>query len=451
MQFESWAKHIFSLATLLITLSMAVLAQTKKPNIILILADDLGVGDLGIYGQKFIKTPNLDVMAKNGMRFTNFYSSSPVCAPSRASLMTGKHQGHARIRGNENLKGERVPLRPEDTTIAEIAKTQNYRTGLIGKWGLGEERTTGTPNKKGFDYFFGFLNQTLAHNYYPETLFRNSEIVKLEKGTYAPYLFQTEVEDFIKREQNQPFFLYYATILPHANNELNRAGGIGMEIPKNEPYQNEPWTIQQKNYAAMVSLLDEQVGRINKLLKELRLDKNTIVMFMTDNGPQSKVEGGYEQELFQSNMRLRGIKRALYEGGIRSPLVVQWNGKIKASQQVKAAWTQYDLLPTIADLMNANISYSTDGKSFKNDLIGKKSKKKDFQYWEFYEGGFVQAVRFGNWKGFRKGIKGKLELYDLETDEKETTDISVKFPDVVKKIEEIMLREHVDSEDWRVN
>jgi arylsulfatase A-like enzyme len=451
MQFESWAKHIFSLATLLITLSMAVLAQTKKPNIILILADDLGVGDLGVYGQKFIKTPNLDVMAKNGMRFTNFYSSSPVCAPSRASLMTGKHQGHARIRGNENLKGERVPLRPEDTTIAEIAKTQNYRTGLVGKWGLGEEGTTGTPNKKGFDYFFGFLNQTLAHNYYPENLFRNSEIVKLEKGTYAPYLFQTEVEDFIKREQNQPFFLYYATILPHANNELNRAGGIGMEIPKNEPYQNEPWTIQQKNYAAMVSLLDEQVGRINKLLKDLKLDKNTIVMFMTDNGPQGKVEGGYEQELFQSNMRLRGLKRALYEGGIRSPLVVQWNGKIKASQQVKATWTQYDLLPTIADLMNANISYSTDGKSFKNDLIGKKSKKKDFQYWEFYEGGFVQAVRFGNWKGVRKGIKGKLELYDLETDEKETTDISVKFPDVVKKIEEIMLREHVDSEDWRVN
>ena len=441
----------FKILLSILLLSFSVFAQSKKPNVILILADDLGVGDLGSYGQKFIKTPNLDAMAQKGVKFTNFYSSAPVCAPSRASLMTGMHQGHARIRGNDNYKGERVPLRPEDTTIAEIAKSQNYRTGLIGKWGLGEDSTNGTPNKKGFDYFFGYLNQTLAHNYYPETLYRNSEVVKLEKGNYTPYLFQKEVEDFIKREKDQPFFLYYATILPHANNELNRKSGNGMEIPSNMPYDKENWTIQQKNYAAMVSLLDEQVGRINKLLKELKLDKNTIVMFMSDNGPQGKVEGGYEQELFSSNMGLRGIKRALYEGGIRSPFVVQWNGKIKPNSTNTTAWTQYDLFPTIADIIGAKFTNRTDGKTFKNDLLGKKSAKQDYQYWEFYEGGFVQAVRFGKWKGVRKGIKGKLELYDLATDEKETTDVSAKFPDVVKKIEEIMQPEHVDSEDWKVN
>lgn len=441
------------LLTILFVLLMGFssFAQSKKPNVILILADDLGIGDLGSYGQKFIKTPNLDQMAKRGIRFTNFYSSSPVCAPSRASLMTGLHQGHARIRGNENLKGERVPLRPEDTTVAEIFKSQNYCTALIGKWGLGEENTTGIPNKKGFDYFFGYLNQTLAHNYYPDRLWRNQEIVTLEKGSYAPYLVQEEVEEFIKREKNQPFFLYYATILPHANNELNRASGNGMEIPSNEPYSNENWTIQQKNYAAMVSLLDAQVGKINELLKKLKLDKNTIVMFMSDNGAQGKVEGGYDQTLFQSNLGLRGIKRALYEGGIRSPMIVQWTGKIKPNQTISTAWTQYDLLPTIADLIGAKFEHRTDGKSFRQNLFGKKSPKQDFQYWEFYEGGFVQAVRFGNWKGVRKGINGKLELFDLKTDERETTDVSTKFPDVVKKIEAIMQREHIDSENWRIN
>lgn len=451
MRVESFSQQLIKWVVLIFALQISVFAQSQKPNVILILADDLGVGDLGVYGQKFIKTPNLDAMAKNGMKFSQFYSSSPVCAPSRASLMTGKHQGHARIRGNENLKGERVPLRPEDTTIAELAKRQNYRTALIGKWGLGEDSTTGIPNKKGFDYFFGYLNQTLAHNYYPETLWRNQEIVKLEKGTYAPNLFQKEAEDFIKREKSKPFFLYYATILPHAHNELTRKTGNGMEIPSNEPYQNENWTIQQKNYAAMVSLLDEQVGRIHKLLKDLKLDKNTIVMFMSDNGPQGKAEGGYEQEQFQSNMGLRGIKRVLYEGGIRSPLLVQWNGKIKANQTNSATWTQYDLMPTIADLIGYKDEYSTDGKSFKQEFFGKKSKNHDYKYWEFYEGGFVQAVRFGNWKGVRKGINGKIELYDLSKDEKETNEISAKFPDVVKRIEQIMKVEHIDSEDWKVN
>ena len=201
----------------------------------------------------------------------------------------------------------------------------------------------------------------------------------------------------------------------------------------------------------MVSRLDGEVGRINQLLKKLKLEKNTIVMFMTDNGPQGKGEGGYDQELFQSNAGLRGIKRALYEGGIRSPLIVQWSGKIKPNQIDKTPWTQYDLFPTIGDLIGAEFAQPTDGKSFSQSLFGKRAVPPDFQYWEFYEGGFVQAVRFGNWKGVRKGIKGNLELYDLARDEKETADLSRKFPEVVKKIEEIMQREHVDSEHWKVN
>ena len=442
--------HFFTILIVFL-LAFSVSAQTKKPNVILILADDLGVGDLGVYGQKFIKTPNLDAMAQKGVKFTNFYSSAPVCAPSRASLMTGKHQGHAVIRGNNSITGERVPLRPQDTTIAEIAKMQNYRTGLVGKWGLGEEGTSGVPNKKGFDYFFGYLNQTHAHDYYTDYLFRNAEKITLEKGTYVPDLFVKEALEFINREKNSPFFLYYAATLPHANNELTRKSGNGMEIPSNEPYSKESWTIQQKNYAAMVSRLDSEVGKINNLLKKLKLDKNTIVMFMSDNGPQGKGEGGYEQEQFQSNMGLRGIKRALYEGGIRSPFIAQWNGKIKPNKEVTAAWTQYDLLATISDLIGAKTKNETDGKSFKQDLFGKKSARQVFQYWEFYEGGFVQAVRFGNWNGVRKGIKGRLELFDLKADEKETTDVSAKFPDVVKRIEEIMRSEHVDSENWKVN
>lgn len=436
---------------LILLISSSSFAQNKKPNIILILADDLGTGDLGSYGQKYIKTPNLDEMAKNGIKFTNFYSSSPVCAPSRASLMTGLHQGHARIRGNNNIKGERVSLRPQDKTIAEIAKSANYRTALIGKWGLGEEETPGIPNKKGFDYFFGYLNQTLAHNYYPKTLWRNTEKITLEKETYTPILFQNEVEEFIKRERDNPFFIYYATILPHANNELTRQTGNGMEIPSNQPYQDESWTIQQKNYAAMVSLLDKQVGQINKLLIKLKLNKNTIVMFMSDNGPQGKGEGGYEQELFQSNMGLRGIKRALNEGGIRSPFLAQWNGKIKPNQINKTASTQYDLLETIADLIGIKEKILNDGTSFKEQLFGKNTIKQNFQYWEFYEGGFIQAVRLSNWKGLRKGINGKTELYNLAQDERETTDVSASFPEIVKNIEAIMKREHIDSEDWKVN
>ncbi len=423
-------------------------SSQKKPNIILILADDLGDGDLGVYGQKFIKTPNLDRLAKSGIKFTDFYASAPVCAPSRASLMTGKHQGHAVIRGNNNDKGERVPLRPADVTIGEVLKTAGYRTGIIGKWGLGEPETTGIPNKKGFDYFFGYLNQNLAHNYFPDYLWRNEEKINLPKGTYSHDLFTQEALSFVKRESQNPFFLYLAYTLPHANNELNRQTGNGMEIPSDAPYERENWTPQQKNYAAMVSRLDGDVGKLLDLLKNLKIADDTIVIFTSDNGPQDISEGGYDQTLFQSNGGLRGLKREPYEGGIREPLIVSWQGKIKANQTSNKVWAQYDLLSTFAEIAGAQAPGDIDGISMFPALFGKKSPDHKYLYWEFHEGGFAQAVRMGNWKAVRKGFNGKIELYNLETDAKETTDLAAKNPKITAQIAEIMKREHVESENW---
>ena len=325
----------------------------RKPNIIFILADDLGYGDLGCYGQKLIKTPNLDGLARAGIRFTNFYAASSVCAPSRASLMTGLHQGHAYVRGNTTLKpvpgqsgpaATRLPLRPQDVTVAEVLKAAGYATGLIGKWGLGEADTTGIPNRKGFDYFFGYLNQNHAHNYYPDYLWRNQERVTLPQGTYSHDLFTSEALEFIRRERSDPFFLYLAYTLPHANNELGRATGNGMEVPTDEPYSRECWPQQEKNYAAMVTRLDTDVGKIRALLKELGLDAETIVFFSSDNGPQGPDEGGFDPNFFASNGVFRGIKRELYDGGIREPMIARWPGKITAgqvSQQVWAGWISY--------------------------------------------------------------------------------------------------------------
>ncbi len=423
-------------------------SAARKPNIVLILADDLGYGDLGAFGQKFIKTPNLDRLARGGIRFTDFYASSPVCAPSRASLMTGKHQGHAVIRGNNNDRGERVPLRPEDTTIAEVLKTAGYRTGIIGKWGLGEPGTTGIPNKKSFDYFFGYLNQNHAHNYYPDYLWRNAEKVNLPKGTYSADLFAQEALDFIKRESANPFFLYLAVTLPHANNELTRKTGNGMEIPSDAPYSAENWSPPQKNYAAMVSRLDADVGKLLDLLKQLKLEDNTLILFSSDNGPQGKDEGGYDQTLFASNGGFRGLKRELYEGGIRVPLIVSWHGKIKPDQTSQKVWAQYDLLPTFAEIAGIKSPDGLDGVSMLAALFGKNAPERKYFYWEFHEGGFAQAVRLKNWKAVRKGFNGRIELYDLSKDAKETTNLAAKNPNVVRQIEEIMKREHVESENW---
>jgi arylsulfatase A-like enzyme len=421
----------------------------RKPNIILILADDLGYGDLGSYGQTRVRTPNLDRMAQQGMRFTQFYAGAPVCAPSRASLMTGLHQGHALIRGNTDINNQRVSLRPEDLTIGEVLQPAGYRTGVIGKWGLGEPDTSGVPNRQGFDYWFGYLNQNLAHNYYPDYLWRNTARVTIPKGWYSQDLFTQEALNFIRRERERPFFLYLAYTIPHANNELGRKTGNGMEVPDDEPYSKESWPQQQKNYAAMVTRMDSDVGEILALLKSLRLDDDTVVFFSSDNGPQGKDEGGFDPTFFSSSGPLRGIKRELYEGGIREPMIARWPGKIRAGEVSKQVWTLWDFLPTVAAMAGAKSPLRTDGISMLPGLLGRSQPNHEFLYWEFHEGGYAQAVRTGNWKAVRR-LNGPIELYDLETDTKESHNLAGKQSTLVKRMAEIMKREHVESEHWPV-
>lgn len=430
-------------------------AAKRRPNIIFILADDLGYGDLGSYGQKKIKTPNLDRMAQAGIRFTSFYAGSPVCAPSRASLMTGLHQGHAFVRGNTTLKpvpgqsgqaATRLPLRLQDVTVAEVLKAGGYTTAIIGKWGLGEPDTTGIPNRKGFDYFFGYLNQNHAHNYYPDYLWRNQERVTIPKGTYSHDLFTSEALEFIRRERGHPFFLYLAYTVPHANNELGRTSGNGMEVPADAPYSNESWPPQEKNYAAMVTRLDADVGKIMARLKELGLDNDTIVFFNSDNGPQAPDEGGFDPNYFASHGVFRGIKRDLYEGGIRVPMIAVWPGRIKAGQVSHQVWAGWDVMPTLVELAGAKPP-AVDGISMLPALFGQKPREHDYLYWEFHEGEFAQAVRSGKWKAVRKSSK-PIELYDLEIDAGETSDVAVKHPEIIRRIEEIMKSAHTESEFW---
>jgi arylsulfatase A-like enzyme len=428
--------------------ALAQQAPPPKPNIIFILADDLGFGDLGSYGQKLIMTPNLDRLAGEGMRFTQAYASAPVCAPSRASVITGLHQGHAYIRGNTDKNGGRVSFRPQDTTLAQVLKKAGYYTGIIGKWGLGEPDTSGIPNKKGFDYFFGYLNQNLAHNYYPEYLWRNEQKVELVGKKYSADLFAQDALDFIRRESAGPFFLYLAVTLPHANNELNRKRGNGMEIPSDAPYTDQDWTRPNKNFAAMVTKLDGEVGEILALLKELHIEDNTIVIFSGDNGPQGKDEGGYDAKFFNSTGGLRGLKRELYEGGIREPMIVRWPNKIEAGKVSDFVWSQYDLFPTFAAIANVKPAGHVDGISILPVWLGKPGRYRKFLYWEFHEGGFVQAVRMGNWKAVKKQATGKIELYDLQKDVKETLDVSAANPKIVSEIKKIMEREHIASPIW---
>lgn len=429
----------------------------RKPNIIIILADDFGYGDLGSYGQKLIRTPHLDRLAKEGIRFTDFYAGSPVCAPSRASLMTGLHQGHAYIRGNTTQSpvpgqsgpaARRLPLRPRDVTVAEVLKAAGYATGVIGKWGLGEPDTTGVPDRQGFDYFFGYLNQTHAHNYYPDYLWRNRERVAVPKGTYSHDLFTEEAVQFIRRERARPFFLYLAYTLPHANNELGRETGNGMEVPTDAPYTRESWPQQQKNYAAMVTRMDTDIGKLLALLKELGLDDDTAVFFSSDNGPQGRDEGGFDPDFFRSHGALRGIKRDLYEGGIRVPLLARWPGKFEAGRVSRQACANWDFLPTAAALAGVKPPTGIDGVSMLPTLLGRRQREREYFYWEFHEGEFAQAARLGSWKAVRKGFDAPVELYDLRTDIGETRNLAAAQPRVVRRVEEILKAARTESEFW---
>jgi len=437
----------------------------SKPNIIFVLADDLGYGDLGCYGQQKIQTPNIDRMAAEGMRFTDHYAGSTVCAPSRCSLMTGVHTGHTYVRGNREIQPMgQLPLRPDTTTVPRLLKKAGYTTALCGKWGLGGPGSTGIPNKQGFDFFFGYLCQRHAHNYYPEFLFRNEERVPLvgnkvaeprpdgagvavERAQYSHDLIAAEALQFIRKNKDKPFFLYLAVTLPHANNE---AGTNGMEVPDYGIYRNRSWPDPQKGHAAMISRLDRDLGRVVETLKKLAIEDNTLIIFTSDNGPHR--EGGADPEFFDSNGPLRGYKRDLYEGGIRVPMIACWPDKIKAgtvSHHVCAFW---DFMPTFAELAGIDQPPSIDGISILPALLGRAGKQKqhEFLYWEFHEQGSKQAVRMGDWKAVRFGPEGKLELYNLKDDIGEKRNVATRNPEIVAKIEDYLKTARTKSQFWDI-
>jgi arylsulfatase A-like enzyme len=461
------AAKCFTIGSSLVLLVLGALcspAQAPRPNIVFILADDLGYGDVGCYGQRQIQTPHIDTLAKQGLRFTQAYAGATVCAPSRCGLMTGYHGGHARVRGNKD-----VPLRPDDLTVAEVLKSAGYHTALVGKWGLGNANSAGVPNKQGFDTFYGYLNQTHAHNFYPEFLWRDEEKVALRnklpegfktkvgegvsqvKEQYSHDLFTEEALQYLRsrsQPKDQPFFLYLAFTLPHANNEGKQQG---MEVPSDAPYSDKDWPQQEKNRAAMVTRLDDGVGKVLATLKELGLEENTLVIFASDNGPHN--EGGSKAAYFHSSGPFKGVKRDLYEGGIRVPFIARWPGHVRPDTTSDFVIAFWDFLPTAAELAGAidKLPKDLDGQSIVPTLLGKTQNPHELLYFEFHERGFDQAVRFGDWKAIRIGFGKPLELYDLKSDPGETRNAAAEHPDLVQSAEQYLAGSRTDNPDFPIN
>ena len=442
-------------------------ADAPRPNVVFILADDLGYGDVGCYGQRKIQTPNIDRLASEGIRFTQFYSGAPVCAPSRCALLTGYHTGHSYIRDNGELPTEGQRPIPDSTlTLAEILKSAGYRTGVVGKWGLGGPGTEGEPNRQGFDHWFGYLCQREAHRHYPLHLWRNGEKVPLEQNQeqrharYAHDLIADEALKFVRdsaagARSGKPFFLYVAFTTPHVDldapaDSMQPYLGKWEEKPfAGNHYRAEPHP--RAAYAAMVSRMDRDVGRITALLKELGLDDNTLVMFSSDNGPTNA--GGSDPKFFSSAGPFRGLKGDLYDGGIHVPLAARWPGKTAkgaTSDHVAALW---DVLPTLAEAAGADVPKNIDGVSFLPTLLGRPGQKAhDHLYWETPARQGAQAVRMGDWKGVRVGVKrdrgAKVQLFNLKDDVGESRDVAADHPDVVAKIERLMREGRTESPIW---
>jgi arylsulfatase len=433
------------------------------------MADDLGWTELGCYGQKKIRTPYLDQMAKEGMRLTQFYTGAPVCAPARCNLMTGKHAGHAYIRNNGEIKanqyelngstiyGGQTPLAAEETTIAEILKARGYATGCFGKWGLGAAGTAGDPLKKGFDRFYGYNCQRHAHNLYPKYLDSDGKPEFLEGNTrgltgrnYGPQRIADEMLRFVEENHDQPFFVYYPTVLPH----------LALQAPQEEidayigeweetPYTGKsylPHPTPRACYAAMISFMDKQMGRLFALLKKKGIDENTIVIFTSDNGA-THLRDQVDYEFFDSVGELRGLKGSVYEGGVREPFIARWPNRIPKNTTSDHIGIHYDMLATLADIAGTETPADTDGISILPELLGKpeKQKKHDFILWDFAGGKGQIAVRMGDWKAVKQKVAKNpdtpLELYNLKTDLSETTDVAAQYPEMVEKIEAIILRE----------
>jgi len=439
--------------------------EKKQPNVIFILADDLGIGDLGCYGQQVIKTPAVDNLAATGMRFTQHYSGSTVSAPSRCALMTGKHTGHCYIRGNKGTPNEfenghsfDFPLAAGETTVADIFKQAGYETACIGKWGLGGPHTEGEPDKHGFDYFFGYLGQADAHAYYPDCLWENNNKVILNKAVYSHDLIMDKALTFIKENKSKPFFLYLAPTIPHAElivpeGELGGYDGLFNETPytynSTDGYCSQPKP--RATYAAMVTRLDNGVQQVVNLLKDLGLYENTIVIFTSDNGAHA--EGGNDPHFFKSTGIYRGIKRDLYEGGIRAPFIVSYPARIKpgaVTNHISAFW---DFLPTVCDLTGVKKPGNIDGISFLPTLFEEKGQKKhDSLYFEFHERNGSRCLIKDNWKLIQLNVDKKeqttWELYDLNTDPSEKQNVIDLYKNRVNSMKKIMLKARTRNENW---
>lgn len=442
--------------------------KPKPPNIIYIIADDLGYGDLSCYGQERFETPNIDRLAESGMRFTQHYAGTTVCAPSRSVLMTGLHTGHTPIRGNKEWKPDgQWPLPDSAYTLAEMLKEAGYVTGAFGKWGLGFVDTEGAPHRQGFDRFYGYNCQRLAHNYYPAHLWDNEEKIILDdntglaKVTYAPELIHREALEFLNANRDTTFFLFYPLIMPHAELAAPEAyieRFRGKFLPEKtfegvddgERFRDGPYGSQSEShaaFAAMVTLIDDMVGELLQRVNELGLDENTIIIFTSDNGPH--LEGGGDPDYFDSNGKLRGYKRDLYEGGIRVPMIARWAGHIKPgseSDHISAFW---DVMPTIADLLDREVN--TDGISFLPELLGDtaQQRKHDALYWEFHEQGGRRALRVGDWKLVQYNAwsetPGAFELYNLREDVGETKNVAEDFPEKTEELMKLIANQRTPS------
>jgi len=461
-----------ALAAVLLTVSAKAGEKSApprpRPNLIWIMADDLGYGELGCYGQQVVATPRLDQMAAQGLRFTQFYAGATVCAPSRSVLMTGQHHGHTRVRGNAapEASGPQM-LCNEDITVAEVLREAGYRTALVGKWGLGMPGDEGVPNRQGFDEFFGYLSQHHAHNHFPDYLWRNDQRVPLpnvvtpvgengggiatEAKVFADDLFADEAIKFVQANRDRPFFLYWSMVIPHANNERSRVQGNGAHVPDLGPYASRDWPEPDKGHAAMIHRMDSYVGRMLDKLRELGLAENTLVIFTSDNGPHN--ESQHQVARFKPAGPLNGMKRSLTDGGIRVPLIAWWPGMIQAGQVSDHVGYFGDWMATAAELAEAKVPPDRDSISFAPTLLGEPSKQQqhEFLYWEFHERGFRQAALYqGRFKGIRAGgPNAPVVLYDLKHDLAEQTNVADKYPEIAAKIGEYLSTARTHNEHWQ--
>lgn len=458
--------HIFIMVLIVSGTSCTKMKEEpRNPNIIYIMADDMGYNDLGCYGSHRIETPNIDQMAAEGIRFTRHYAGAPVCAPSRSALMTGQHTGHTPVRGNLQWESfGQCPLPDNTVTVASLLKNAGYKTALIGKWGLGVENTSGDPHSQGFDSYYGYLCQVLAHNHAPEYLMDNGKKVyignkvqyadtshwtkglgsyPLEIKQFSQELFTNRALNFIEENRGNPFFLYLSVVIPHDNGEAPD-GKRYSDIPSFEPYENKDWTESEKGYAAMITYLDKEVGKIISKLKELGIDENTLVIFTSDNGGDAP-----DSFYTECNQPLRGHKHDLYEGGIRVPFIARWPGKIQPGAETNHVSAFWDFMPTVCEIAGIKTPEKSDGISYLPTLLGKQQNKHDHLYFEFHEQGGKQAVIKDNWKLIRLNVKNSdltsLELYNIKTDISEQNNLAKQMPEKVAELLPLFEQNRIES------